>query len=184
MPLRQTLRKRQNNILERLTESIQGALECQELQTEILRKTASKKAERKKDVKLMVSGLKVIKTLVIDDKDDVYLVARDKLGEVNGTKFVAKRANSANDARSMCDKEAFSVILLRIGDEQLETLSILIRELKRKTNDAAIIAYSHDDSHSYDMAALKAGASDFLSGEEINAQKLEKSIRYCLRNNC
>jgi len=183
MPLRQALRKRQNHILERLTETIQGALECQELQTKILCKTAAKKAERKKDVKLMVSGLKVIKTLVIDEKDDVYLIARDKLCEINGTKFTAKKANSVNIASSMCNLEEFNVILLRIRDNELESLPVVIRDLKKKTDNAAIIAYSHDNNHSHDMAALKAGASDFLSGEELTAQKLEKSVRYCLRNN-
>jgi DNA-binding response OmpR family regulator len=168
--------------MKELTRSLQGAIECQGLQTNILAKTASRKIEKKNDVKRMLSGLKEIRTLVVDPEDDVFLMARDSLNEINGTLFVARKANSAEEAKRMCEAEPFQVVMVLVQDGELESLPKLIRELRRKTGNAPVIAYSRDGSHSHDSVALDAGASDFLSAEELTACKLEKSVRYCLRN--
>lgn len=147
-------------------------------------KRIAKRAKRKKTMTDMIGGNKIIKALVIDTHDDVYKSAIKDLGKINGTKFETRQAFTDDVVIKLCREEEFHVVLVNVADKKPENMSEIIKNIRKITNNAVVITYSYDYNHSMDMAALEAGAMDFLSLDDLTAQKFEKSIRYCLRKNC
>lgn len=171
--------KRMGTDLDRLTKSLEECLECQILQTKILQNKASKKKRIKNSVREMTQGTRPIRVLVADSKDAVYNMAKNELGQINGTSFEVSKAVSYEQVVSVLQDGRFDVVLidcLSMGDNAIQ----LAKESKKQQDHAPIIMYGPKESHDCDMLAMEAGAADYLTEDEINPKRLEKAIRYCL----
>ena len=179
---RQKLRKKQNEILSDLTRSMQESLECSEIQTKILKKKYNKKTKRKKEAKKMINGERPIRALVADSGNKIYDIARLELDKINGTIFNVSKAVNYDQVISAIISGKFDVILLDCNSfiEQDKCASVLIKASKKSKKNIPIIVYGPEDNYECDAMALEAGASYFLSKEDITAKRLEKTIRYCL----
>ncbi len=122
---------------------------------------------------------KSVKLLIVDDdEDDLYLIV-DALGEVNGSPYAMTTVSSALAAMVELSKNPYDVIFsdYRLG----HTTGIdFINSVRAARIDTPIILLTGIADHIVDDAALKAGASDFVPKTSINADVLDRSIRYAL----
>lgn len=121
-----------------------------------------------------------LKILIVDDDEDDYVVFRDLLSESAAFKCAVEWVAAYDSARKIIAQNSYDVYLLdyRLGAHTgLEILEETIRNGCRK---APIILFSGQGDRKMDIAAMEAGASDYLIKGEIDASTLERSIRYSL----
>jgi diguanylate cyclase (GGDEF)-like protein len=122
---------------------------------------------------------KVLRVLLIDDDEDDYILTKDLLSEVEGTKYELEWVETYSAGLKALRRNNYDVCLL---DYLLGEHTGL--ELLREAIDAGckipIILLTGKGAHDVDIKAMKAGAADYLDKREINAQLLERSIRYAI----
>jgi diguanylate cyclase (GGDEF)-like protein len=120
-----------------------------------------------------------VKVLIVDDdEDDLYLI-KEALSEVERTRYVITSASSTLSAMAALANESFEVIF---SDYRLGTVTGVdfINSVRAAGIDTPIILLTGISDHLVDNAALKAGSSDFIPKTSINADVLDRSIRYAL----
>ena len=120
-----------------------------------------------------------IKLLIVDDdEDDLYLIT-DALIGVSGTRYCVTTAPSALAAMHELSKNTFDVIF---SDYRLGVVTGIdfINHVRAARVDTPIILLTGIADKIIDDAALAAGASDFVPKTSINADVLDRSVRYAL----
>ena len=121
----------------------------------------------------------LLKILLVDDDEDDYIITRDLLTEIKGMEFDLQWISTYNDALEVIGRHSHDVYLLdySLGEQTgMDLLRIAIKNGCR----APIILLTGQDNHELDIKAIKTGASDYLVKSEINADLLERSIRYSI----
>lgn len=122
-----------------------------------------------------------IRVLLIEDDEEDYLTVKGYLALLNMPKYAVEWVSSYNagvEALKRCD---YDVCLLdyRLGvHDGLD----LLGEAARINCRVPIIFLTSYDDRSLDMAAMYAGACDYLQKDRIDSQSLERSIRYAISN--
>ncbi len=126
----------------------------------------------------MILGKSVKLLVVDDDEDDLYLIS-EALNEVEGTRYIVTTATSALAAMSILARNTFDVIF---SDYRLGHLTGVdfINHVRVAGIETPIILLTGITDQIIDNAALKAGASDFVSKTAINPDMLDRSVRYAL----
>ncbi len=120
-----------------------------------------------------------VKVLIVDDdEDDLYLI-KEALSEVERTRYVITTASSTLSAMVALSNDTFDVIF---SDYRLGAVTGVdfINSVRAAGIDTPIILLTGISDHLIDNAALKAGSSDFIPKTAINADVLDRSIRYAL----
>ena len=120
-----------------------------------------------------------IRALLVEDDDDDYVLVKDLFAEI-GRRYTLKRVASYDEAVELDDPDAFDVCLLdyRLGaHDGLE----LLQDLQRQGFRCPMILLTGQDDDTIDRMAMRAGAADYLIKGQINAQNLERSIRYSIQ---
>lgn len=186
--IQQDLKIKQNEVLIGIADSIKGAKEVHDLQTQYLMLKVASRKKRRAEVREMISGKRTINLLIVDPHDKVLAMANE-LGSINGTSFNIIQAVGIEGAASVLGEMKADVILLACQSamgcpacgDKATCLRGAIGDLKRLAPRAPVIVCAERPTHECDLEAMNAGASDFLEGDEISAYRLEKSIRYGLR---
>lgn len=120
-----------------------------------------------------------VNVLLVEDDDDDYILFIDYFSEIRGSKYKIIRANTYNKAVEEIKTAKFDIY---IYDYLLgaKTGLDLITVMQEEGIDAPVILLTGLGSHEVDMKAMEMGASDYLIKGDINAEKLERSIRYSL----
>jgi PAS domain S-box-containing protein len=116
--------------------------------------------------------------LVEDDEDDWRLID-GLLSEILPRKYRLEWVQTFSDALALIEKSRFDVYLLdyRLGERSgLE----LLEELQQRDITAPVLIISGKGDYAVDVAAMKAGAADYLTKDQIDAALLERSLRYSL----
>ncbi|WP_425638343.1 ATP-binding protein [Algoriphagus yeomjeoni] len=127
----------------------------------------------------MFSG-KNIKVLYVDDDPDDFLLASSLLKKITDTTYEVEGATSLEEAIPKLD-ESFDLFLVdyRLGkDTGLE----LIREIKLVRKHAPVIMLTGMSTGNIDKEALNLGVSDYLVKGEFDAQTLDRTLRYAIRD--
>ncbi|RAI94121.1 ATP-binding response regulator [Algoriphagus yeomjeoni] len=127
----------------------------------------------------MFSG-KIIKVLYVDDDPDDFLLASSLLKKITDTTYILEGATSLEEAIPKLD-ESFDLFLVdyRLGkDTGLE----LIREIKLVRKHAPVIMLTGMSTGNIDKEALNLGVSDYLVKGEFDAQTLDRTLRYAIRD--
>jgi diguanylate cyclase (GGDEF)-like protein len=124
---------------------------------------------------------KKIKVLLIDDDEDDYILTKDLLSEIEGTSYILDWVPSYNKGLKTITSNKHDVCLLDYKLGQYTGLELL-REALMSGCRIPIILLTGKGTHEVDIEAMKAGASDYLNKREINAQLLERSIRYAIQH--
>ena len=121
----------------------------------------------------------LLKILLVDDDEDDYIITRDLLTEIKGMEFDLQWVATYNDALEVMGLNSHDVYLLdyRLGEQ---TGMDLLRTAVKKGCRAPMILLTGQGNHELDIKAIKTGASDYLVKSEINADLLERSIRYSI----
>ena len=120
-----------------------------------------------------------IKILVVDDDDDDYFIISDYINEIDPGKFIIDWCKNYQSAVEQFKLKAYHIYFVdyRLGNE---TGLELLKEAVRLHCDDPVILLTGKGNKSIDIEAMQNGATDYLIKSELNAEKLERCIRYSL----
>ncbi|HEY8667877.1 MAG TPA: response regulator [Tepidisphaeraceae bacterium] len=121
-----------------------------------------------------------IKVLLVEDDEDDYLLTRDLLADITGTRFAMEWQPRFEDALDVIRQFRHDVYLIdyRLGDHNgLD----LVRAAIALGCRAPLILLTGQGNPEIDIEAMRAGASDFLIKGQFEAPLLERSIRYSMQ---
>jgi two-component sensor histidine kinase/CheY-like chemotaxis protein len=120
-----------------------------------------------------------VRVLLVEDDADDYVLTRDLLAEVRGTRFNLEWLASYDAGLEAIRRGQHDVYLLdyRLGERNgLE----LLREAIQGGSRAPMILLTGQGDREIDLEAMRAGAADYLTKGRIDAALLERSIRYAI----
>lgn len=117
--------------------------------------------------------------LLIEDDEDDYILTLDFLEEIRGEDVKLDWAKSADEAREYFKTHSHDICLMdyRLGSE---TGVELLKQAIESGYETPIIMLTGQKDKSVDHSASQAGAADYLLKSELNAENLDRSIRYAL----
>ncbi|RYG69327.1 PAS domain S-box protein, partial [bacterium] len=115
------------------------------------------------------------RVLLVDDNEDDQLIVRDLLSDIETTDFQLEWVDGFEAARYALLHREYDVCLLdyRLGESNGVDL---LREFAGL--GMPFILLTGEEDFEVDVEAAKAGSADYLIKGSINAQLLERSIRY------
>lgn len=117
--------------------------------------------------------------LLVEDDEDDYVLARGLLSEIFGPSLKLDWVETWDAGLEALRKGTHDLCLadFRLGDRNgLE----LVREAATLGCTVPIILLTGQDNREIDLAAVKAGATDYLVKGEITAPLLDRAIRYAI----
>ncbi|MBN1311641.1 MAG: PAS domain S-box protein [Anaerolineae bacterium] len=122
-----------------------------------------------------------IKLLFIEDSEGEYLYAREMLSEVKDVLLMADWAATYDAGLEAIKRDIHDVYLVnfRLADDTRTGLDLL-DEARALGCKAPMIMLTNRDDNETDLAAIRAGAEDYLVKGQIESQTLTRSIRYAL----
>lgn len=122
---------------------------------------------------------KVVRLLIVDDDDDDLYLINDALSEVQETRYDVTAVNSALAAMAKLGANSYDVI---ISDYRLGHVTGIdfIKNVRLAGIDTPIVLLTGLAGHLIDLAALEAGASDFLPKASLSGTVLDRSLRYAM----
>lgn len=118
-----------------------------------------------------------VRVLIIEDDEDDYFIARSLLSKTTGITCELEWARDFDEGLSTLIQSDFDVCLVdyRLGPRNgLQ----LLEEANEEGVDTPMILLTGQGDYEVDMKAMMAGAADYLVKGQIDAQVLERSIRY------
>ena len=122
----------------------------------------------------------ITKVLLIEDDEDDYIIVRDLLADIKGERFTLDWAKTFESGFDSLRQNQHEVCLVdyRLGARNgMELLRSAIEE----GCPAPIILLTGARDQALDMAAMQAGAADYLVKGQLRADALARSIRYALQ---
>ncbi|RYF41878.1 MAG: response regulator, partial [Cytophagaceae bacterium] len=117
------------------------------------------------------------RVLLVEDAEDNYLCVRDWLGDITTTAYDLEWVSSIHKARESLASQQYDVCLVNCHTDAASGEG-LVRALGRGKTPFILLT-SHED-YEADVAATKAGASDYLVLGQVTPSLLERSIRYAV----
>ncbi len=121
----------------------------------------------------------IVRVLLIEDDEDDYIIIRDLLSDIQDTHFILDWVSGYETALESMRENDHDIYLVDyfLGDYHgLE----LMQEAIYKGCTAPIIILTGQGNHEVDLAAMQAGAADYLVKGQIEASPVERSIRYAM----
>lgn len=125
---------------------------------------------------------KEVKILLVEDDEDDYFLFKTYLSDIKLGKYALTWVNSYTKAVSLLRKNDFDIYFFDYMLGSHNGLD-LIKECMLIGIDAPIILLTGLGNHETDLAAMEFGAADYLMKGELEAEKLERSIRYSIEQN-
>jgi diguanylate cyclase (GGDEF)-like protein/PAS domain S-box-containing protein len=123
-----------------------------------------------------------IRVLLIEDDEDDYVLTRDLLADSRRTHFSLDWISNFSEALGAIGNGQHDVYLVDYHLGEHDGLEVL-REARIAGCRRPIILLTGQGDGEVDIAAMKAGAADYLVKGQIDSQILERSIRYSLEQN-
>ncbi|NNE21210.1 MAG: response regulator, partial [Rhizobiales bacterium] len=119
--------------------------------------------------------------LLVEDDEDDYLITREVLEEMQAVDLNLTWVQDYDEGLSFLARNHVSVCLVdyRIG---AHTGIEFVKVAKHRGLKGPFILLTGVGQHDIDVAATEAGASDFLDKSDLNANLMERSIRYAIAN--
>lgn len=120
-----------------------------------------------------------IKLLLVEDDEDDYIITQGLIADLKGRAFTLDWVRTYEAGLRAMTENRHDVCLLdyRLGaHDGLELMSKAIAG----GCQSPIILLTGMGEHEVDVAAMKAGAADYLVKSGLNASQLERSIRYAI----
>ena len=117
--------------------------------------------------------------LIVDDEETDCLVCARLLRRAFGDSVTVEWVTRWEDAKSAIETGQYDVHLVDhyLGDH---TGTTLIQKYKERMQGRVFFLLTGDDNKETEMAAVDAGASDFLLKSDLTLDRLERSIRFAL----
>ncbi len=121
----------------------------------------------------------VLRILLVDDDEDDYIITRDLFSEIKGMKFDLQWVASYDEALEVIGQNIHDVYIFDYLLGAKTGLELLRTSINNGCRTPIILLTGQGD-HELDIKAIQTGASDYLVKSEINADLLERSIRYAI----
>ncbi len=120
-----------------------------------------------------------VKVLLVDDDEDDYIITRDLILRIAG-RYHLDWVNNYKDALDAIQRREHDIYLLdyRLGER---TGLELLCESQQFNARAPMILLTGQGDQEVDMEAMKAGAADYLVKGQLNADILDRAIRYAIK---
>lgn len=121
-----------------------------------------------------------VRVLLVDDDEDDYVVTRDLLTDIPGQRYDLDWREDFESGLAAITQQAHDVYLLdfRLGKH---TGIELLQAAQQNGCIAPLIMLTGQGDKAIDEASMVAGAADYLVKDKLDAQQLERSIRYSLQ---
>jgi PAS domain S-box-containing protein len=118
-----------------------------------------------------------VKVLLVEDQESQYILVRRLLDSIEAKQFEIEWVRTAEDGRRGISRSQHDVCLLdyNLG---LEDGITMLRECRDRNFGMPVILLTACGDYRTDVAAMRAGAADFLVKDELSPSSLERSIRY------
>jgi FixJ family two-component response regulator len=123
--------------------------------------------------------LQHIAILLVDDDEDEYLITRDLLTEIEVMHCDLEWVATYDAALEAIGQHQHAIYLLDYHLGPRDGLELLRAALSQGCK-APLILLTGKDDRDIDLAAMHAGAADYLVKGQIDAKLLERSIRYAI----
>jgi len=123
-----------------------------------------------------------IRVLLIDDDEDDVLLTKDLLTEIKSQRFEISWVGNAMAGLEEMKRNYHDVCLLdyRLGAHNgIELMGTAVEA----GCQIPVILLTGMGEHEVDLAAMRAGAADYLVKGQLQADRLERSIRYAIERN-
>ncbi len=119
------------------------------------------------------------KILLIEDDREDYLITRDLLEDIDAWEAQLDWASTYDEGLAAICRAEHDVYLIDYRLGARDGLELLQQAIETGCTAPLILVTGYRD-HETDLAAMKAGAADFLTKGRIDTDLLERSIRYAL----
>ncbi|HJU40186.1 MAG TPA: EAL domain-containing protein [Tahibacter sp.] len=125
------------------------------------------------------AGKTAIRVLIVDDDEEDFILTRAMFDEVRDFDATLEWTPSYDDGLARAVRGGYDVFLIdyRIGPE---SGLAWLEEAQRRGVTSPIILLTGRGSHEIDLAAMAAGAADYLVKGQIDGEQLGRSVRYAL----
>lgn len=123
----------------------------------------------------------LLKILLIDDDEVDRLAVRRALGKIPQNMVVEEAHDLASGIEVLKGTHIDCIIvdyILPDGDG-----ATFVEEVNRQDNPPPVIVLTGQGDRKADLAAMKAGAAEYLEKDALTADILDRAIRYALQNN-
>jgi len=122
----------------------------------------------------------LVRVLLVEDDEDDFIITRDLFSEMAGRRFRLDWARTVTEGLETMALNRHDVCLV---DYQLGAQNgiELLRAALEAGCQAPIILLTGAGEHEVDLQAMQAGAADYLVKTHLQANTLERSIRYALQ---
>ncbi|HKR64075.1 MAG TPA: EAL domain-containing protein [Thermoanaerobaculia bacterium] len=123
-----------------------------------------------------------VRILLVDDDEDDYVVTRELLADSRRTPFALEWIANFDDAIDAIVRDEHDLYLIdyRLGEH--DGLELLAHAAASGCTKPLILLTGLADGD-VDLAAMRAGAADYLVKGQIDSDLLERAIRYALEQN-
>ncbi len=120
-----------------------------------------------------------LRVLYVDDDEEDFILTSSLLSESETFRYRMKWGKSFAHAKELLSEDSFDLLLFD-NNLQGESGINLIRWCKSQLIHAPVIILTGQNDAETDLAAMEAGASDFLVKGEITFGLIERSFRYAI----
>jgi len=120
-----------------------------------------------------------IRILIIDDDEDDYFITSEYLRQIEEYQLVINWSYKFSDAIDQVQQRQYDLYFVdyRLG---AKTGLDFLKEAKRLGCEEPIVLLTGKGNKEIDIEAMQIGATDYLVKTDLNADKLERCIRYAL----
>jgi PAS domain S-box-containing protein len=119
------------------------------------------------------------KILLIDGDEDDFIIIRDLLKETKGRKIELYWASTYEKGQTKLAEDHYDAVLVD-NDLGARTGIELIPALNEQGCTAPLILFTGRGSYEEDIEAMRAGATLYISKNDLNTLSLERFIRYAI----
>jgi PAS domain S-box-containing protein len=120
-----------------------------------------------------------VRVLLVDDDEDDYIITRELMAQIQDRRHELEWLDHYDAALEALRRQSYDICLLdyRLGER---TGLELLRESRAFANRPPMILLTGQGDHEIDLEAAKAGAADYLVKSQLNADLIERAIRYAI----
>ena len=123
------------------------------------------------------------RVLLVEDNEDDYCLTRDFLADVQTPHFELEWVSNYESALTAIARRSHDVYLLDYHLGAHTGLEILQHALSNGCEAPMIFLTGSAANRQVDLEAMRLGATEFLSKDDISTASLERTLRYAIRQN-
>jgi signal transduction histidine kinase len=124
--------------------------------------------------------MQVIRVLLVDDDSEDQKLVKQALSDISrNIRFMADDANNLQNASKCLDKNDYDVVLLDLNLTDTRGVET-VKRFRKLNSEVPVVVLTGLEDEETAIAAIKAGADDYVSKGRLLKDLLPRSIRYSI----